>query len=145
MLCFQLLMAPLLGQILGREDRGPGLFGELFGRGLHGSFGAVVTVWVLFLPELRGTDPLCSVCTPACGQPIRIGRVLWSMQRSRWKGTPWTPVWSRNWCPDSGSSTELRLPTWRECAGRLCMSITMVLCPLSTTSGRSMRICIWQC
>ena len=38
MLAFQLLMARALGQRLCRDDGGPGLFGELFRRGLHRSF-----------------------------------------------------------------------------------------------------------
>ena len=32
---FQLLVPGGLGELLGRDDGGPGLFGELFGRGLH--------------------------------------------------------------------------------------------------------------
>ena len=44
MLGLQLLMASLLGQVLGREDRGPGLFSELFGRGLHDSVRTGTTV-----------------------------------------------------------------------------------------------------
>ena len=57
MVCFQLLMSSLLGQVLGRKDRGPGLFGELFGRGLHGSVGAETTVWVIPAHEVWRTDP----------------------------------------------------------------------------------------
>lgn len=73
MLGFQLLVARALCQRLCRGDGGPGLFGELFSRGLHRKERSTdQTVWLL--PGQQGwrTDANGSVCHRACGQPTQF-------------------------------------------------------------------------
>ena len=122
MLCFKLLMFGALRQLLGGDDGGPGLFGELFRRGLHlGCVSTGFTVWGLFRFQWGQTEAFGSVPTPGSGKPgclFRVCRTLGCQCLiSRW----WTPSCSRVW-----RSQQRLAVSWNAAVGWWCMSTTTV-------------------
>ena len=120
MLRFKLLMPGALRQLLGGDDGGPGLFGELFRRGLHlGCVSTGFTVWGLFRFQWGQTEAFGSVPTPGSGKPgclFRVCRTLGCQCLiSRW----WTPSCSRAW-----RSQQRLAVSWNAAVGWWCMSTT---------------------